>query len=710
MRQQQQPPPPSSPERRQRNLLEDSDYNDGTTSRDDGGTTASGSSTSSSPTSSTMLSCGFNQDGGCLAVGTTDGFRVYTVWPYFALSVDRTSSSTSAEEQRKAAASAGGTTTAGGGGIGQVEMLFRCNLMALVGGGPCPRSPPHRVIIWDDHVPREVGELSFRQPVLRVKLRKDSIAVALRDRVYVYHLADLSLRDKIYTSDNPHGLLCLSTQIDDTVLACPSVTTGHVRVELYGRRKTTVRACRRRHNGGGARFPVRTKSVLLASLFSCWRISPHPRPFSFSFFQLLEAHESALRNVALTPSGDKLATASVKGTVVRVWDVYRSGGTCIGEFRRGVERATVSCLAWSWDAAFLACASDKGTAHVFRVSDAHRNRQQPGGGGGGGGESSSLSLSRILSSVRKSVEGCDAVKSVCQIRGVPHPQACAFVTDATVANHVLAVAGYDADGNGVVLLSEFSPNAAPSGGLHHPNHLHQHSSSSLSSTSQTHPIPEPRRVGYHVVCRSAVRDPSEEARRRRRLRGWTPEVPQSPEGGRLYVGERLEVLERGMETIRFEETPDDDEFVSVITTKPAAVAPPPLVPTPPQQAQQQQLGGDFSGGTGNSGTYADIDGDEIFADAATGEEEGVDDGLGATGGSHRRHDNDHIHNSGSIGNPNNNNNNSNVADSTTTGGDSFRTEPLDETTDESGSNAVDVVERPGEGEDGDDDIEDMEGL
>jgi hypothetical protein len=131
----------------------------------------------------------------------------------------------------------------GRGGIGQVELLFRCNLMALVGGGPSPHAPPHRVLIWDDHIPKEAGELSFRQVVLSVKLRKDAIAVALRDRVYVYHLADLSLRDKIYTADNPHGLLCLSTQIQDMVLACPSVTTGHVRVELYGLRKTVV-GCR----------------------------------------------------------------------------------------------------------------------------------------------------------------------------------------------------------------------------------------------------------------------------------------------------------------------------------------------------------------------------------------------------------------------------------------------------------------------------------
>jgi hypothetical protein len=83
--------------------------------------------------------------------------------------------------------------------------------------------------------------------------------------------------------------------------------------------------------------------------------------------------------------------------------------------------------------------------------------------------------------------------------------------------------------------------------------------------SEFAPGEEPRRVGYHVLCKSAVQDETEEARRRRRLRGWTPDVPETPEGGRLYVGERLEILEKGMEQIHFEET---DEFVSVTTSQP----------------------------------------------------------------------------------------------------------------------------------------------
>jgi WD repeat-containing protein 45 len=167
---------------------------------------------------SSLLTCAFNQDGGCLAIGTTSGFAVHNLHPQYAISVNHNDL----------------------GGVGLVELLFRCNIMLIVGGGPNPHAPPHRVLIWDDHIPKAIGELSFRQSVLCVRLRKDAIAVALRDRCYVYDLGSLTLRDKIYTDDNPHGLLCLSTQIQDMVLACPSVTAGHVRVELYGLRKTMV--------------------------------------------------------------------------------------------------------------------------------------------------------------------------------------------------------------------------------------------------------------------------------------------------------------------------------------------------------------------------------------------------------------------------------------------------------------------------------------
>eukprot|EP00531_Pseudo-nitzschia_arenysensis_P018084 CAMPEP_0116144944 /NCGR_PEP_ID=MMETSP0329-20121206/16304_1 /TAXON_ID=697910 /ORGANISM="Pseudo-nitzschia arenysensis, Strain B593" /LENGTH=574 /DNA_ID=CAMNT_0003640465 /DNA_START=333 /DNA_END=2057 /DNA_ORIENTATION=+ len=432
-------------------------------------------------TRSQLLTVSFNQDGGCLAVGTANGFSVHNLHPQYNLSVERMLR----------------------GGIGQIEMLFRCNLMALVGGGSDPHAAPHRVLIWDDHLPKEIGELSFRQIVLRVKLRKDAIAVALRDRVYVYHLADLSLRDKIYTADNPYGLLSLSTHVQDMVLACPSVTKGHVRVELYGLRKT----------------------------------------------MLIEAHESTLRALVLTADGGKLATASHKGTIVRVWDVATSQN--IYEFRRGVERANITCLAFSWDDQWISCSSDKGTTHIFYLENekdkknGSSNKKNGGSGGssylGSTGSSLLSSGSRLLMGSFSPSAAKSQPKSVCQIRGVPHPLACAFIADAP---HLIAVAGWDADGNGVLLISEFA--------------AHQ----------------EARRVAYHVLVKNiSTADESEEERRRRRARGWVPggsegntniSISADVDDARMHFGHLRISDAMAEESQRFQTQTTEDDFCEVI--------------------------------------------------------------------------------------------------------------------------------------------------
>lgn len=279
-----------------------------------------------------ILSLSFNQDGSCLAVGTTRGFRIYNVSPF------RETFRREGGQTDRSNVSSNEHAHTQPGGIGIVEMLFRCNLLAIVGGGSFPQYPANKVMIYDDHQSKCIGELSFRQKVVAVRLRRDRIAAVTSTKVYLYNFADLSLLDQIHTIANPRGLLALSSG-SVTTLACPSIVRGHVRLELYSTRKSL----------------------------------------------LVEAHETELAALSLSMDGMLLGTASVKGTLIRVFDART--GDKLHELRRGAERANIACIAFSllessssannYAHQWLATCSDKGTAHVFSLSNNTSNAHKP---------------------------------------------------------------------------------------------------------------------------------------------------------------------------------------------------------------------------------------------------------------------------------------------------------------------------------------------
>jgi len=245
-----------------------------------------------------LLFVGFNQDYGCFACGTDGGFRIYNCDPF-------------KETFRRDFTN---------GGVGIVEMLFRCNILAIAGGGRNPKYPPNKVMLWDDHQGRNIGELSFRSEVKAVKLRRDRVVVVLQNKVYVYNFADLTLQNSIETIANPKGLCALSPDSNNTVLACPGVSRGTVRLELYDTRKTT----------------------------------------------LVPAHEADLAQICLNLEGTRLATASDKGTLIRVFDTQ--SGQLKQELRRGADRAEIYSISFSPNSHFLACSSDKCTVHIFALT------------------------------------------------------------------------------------------------------------------------------------------------------------------------------------------------------------------------------------------------------------------------------------------------------------------------------------------------------
>ena len=168
------------------------------------------------------------------------------------------------------------------GGIGMVEMLYRTNFLALVGGGNNPKYPRNKVMLWDDNKNKCIGEMSFRSDVMAVRLRQNRyvhyhnhrLIVVLDNKIFVYNFNDLKLVDHIETCSNPKGLCSLNSDQDVHILVCPDKQIGHVNIINYEQKKSTT----------------------------------------------IKAHQSNLSMLELNMNGDKLATSSEKGTIIRIYN------------------------------------------------------------------------------------------------------------------------------------------------------------------------------------------------------------------------------------------------------------------------------------------------------------------------------------------------------------------------------------------------------
>lgn len=81
---------------------------------------------------------------------------------------------------------------------------------------------------------------------------------------------------------------------------------------------------------------------------------------------MIPAHDSPLAALAFSPAGSEVATASEKGTVIRVFAV--SDGAKLFEFRRGVKRCvSIASLTFSTCSKYLCCSSNTETVHIFNL-------------------------------------------------------------------------------------------------------------------------------------------------------------------------------------------------------------------------------------------------------------------------------------------------------------------------------------------------------
>lgn len=115
-----------------------------------------------------------------------------------------------------------------------------------------------------------------------------------------------------------------------------------------------------------------TRGICQVSNENSFLVYPSPSKGSFCIYNLhsntcdsIKAHESDIACISLSNDGKLIATASEKGTLIRIFDVNTK--LQIKEVRRGSSKADIFSIAFSFDNSFLCTCSSSGTLHVFSI-------------------------------------------------------------------------------------------------------------------------------------------------------------------------------------------------------------------------------------------------------------------------------------------------------------------------------------------------------
>lgn len=195
------------------------------------------------------------------------------------------------------------------------ERLFSSSLVAVV-----TASEPHKLKVCHFKKGTEICNYSYPADILSVKLNRSRLIVCLVDSIYIHNIRDMRLLHSIKNmSNNPAGLCTLSLS---SHLAYPiSETSGELQIFDAGNLTSRLK---------------------------------------------IKAHDSSLSAMNFSFNGTLLATASEKGTVIRLFCV--KNGQKIHEFRRGLKRhVSIGSLNFSICASYVVASSNTETVHIFRI-------------------------------------------------------------------------------------------------------------------------------------------------------------------------------------------------------------------------------------------------------------------------------------------------------------------------------------------------------
>lgn len=262
----------------------------------------------------------FNQDHSHLAVGTSRGFRIYTTEPF-----------SKCYETKQ-------------GDIALLEMLFSTSLVALI-------LSPRRLRITNTKRQSTIVELTYPTTVLAVRLNRKRLIVILEDQIYLYDISNMKLLFTIETSPNPHAICALSPSSDNCYLAYP-----------LPQKAPPSSFAPPSHTPPTSSHIAPTSGAVL--IFDAQKLEA---------INVVEAHRSPLSCITINNTGTLLATASDKGTIIRVFAI--PSARKLYQFRRGSMPSRIFSMSFNATSSLLCVSSATDTIHIFKLSTPAQHRK-----------------------------------------------------------------------------------------------------------------------------------------------------------------------------------------------------------------------------------------------------------------------------------------------------------------------------------------------
>eukprot|EP00826_Nyctotherus_ovalis_P064982 TRINITY_DN9540_c0_g4_i5.p1 TRINITY_DN9540_c0_g4~~TRINITY_DN9540_c0_g4_i5.p1 ORF type:complete len:282 (-),score=57.92 TRINITY_DN9540_c0_g4_i5:390-1235(-) len=157
-----------------------------------------------------ILSITFSPSNTHLAISTTHGFIMYSIYPLKQLS-----------------------SAIFNGGISLIAPLWEQRLVLLVGGGAEPAFSRNELHFWDDARKEVVRVIKLSEPIVSLRAEEDMVAVGVSKGILVYKVSSVRICDQLPACEKWNGCMALSTGSHRKLLVWPHKQQGSMAIKFY---------------------------------------------------------------------------------------------------------------------------------------------------------------------------------------------------------------------------------------------------------------------------------------------------------------------------------------------------------------------------------------------------------------------------------------------------------------------------------------------